>query len=205
MSVMFVLKSSERWRVYRASFSSFVCKSVFSGVRHTLFTFTFNQCWKSEICDQFIETDIQWKVIKYTNCFDNCFIRFLHYRLEDSAAKSGLNDIPGLFTNSTQTLQVNFSNDKGKHSVKLNLSRGYERFSAFRLLVKFYCISNLVTWMCLCFVVNGNVLFVVFSLQLLCAKYVVHRDKITCSVICIPKRNSSSWEECYFTQSQGQK
>jgi hypothetical protein len=29
---MLVLNSSERWRVERARFSSFVCKSVFSGV-----------------------------------------------------------------------------------------------------------------------------------------------------------------------------
>jgi hypothetical protein len=36
MLVMLVLNSSERWRVVRARFSSFVCKSMFSGVSLTV-------------------------------------------------------------------------------------------------------------------------------------------------------------------------
>jgi hypothetical protein len=32
---MLVLNSSERWRVVRAQFSSFVCKSMFSGISLT--------------------------------------------------------------------------------------------------------------------------------------------------------------------------
>jgi hypothetical protein len=57
MLVILVLKSSEKWRVERAQFSSFVCKSMLPAVLQ-FYSHSF-QHYQSKFCDQFIETDIQ--------------------------------------------------------------------------------------------------------------------------------------------------
>jgi hypothetical protein len=62
--------------------------------------------------------------------------------------------------------------------------------------------------MCFYFVTNRKVLLLrcyipLFSVQLLCAEYFVHHDKIACSVICIGKHTGS--RRMSFYQGLGQK
>jgi hypothetical protein len=56
---MLVLNSSERWRVERERFSSFVCRSIFCSVFFCGFAVIFYQHWQSKICVQLMETEIQ--------------------------------------------------------------------------------------------------------------------------------------------------
>jgi hypothetical protein len=62
---MLVLNSSERWRVDKWRFSTFVCESfLFSYVSPPILQPQLRQHYQLKICDLFIETEAQWRIWK---------------------------------------------------------------------------------------------------------------------------------------------